>query len=104
MRRVDGLTGKKFLIGVLIAYFLTFFFSYFYFMTANPIIVGKAIAGMPEENYSSQVMDPILIKTFSILGLLLLIFIFVYIIPKIIHIRQMRQKKIKIEKYRPFKN
>jgi hypothetical protein len=104
MKRVDGLTGKKFLIGVLIAYFFTFFFSYFYFMTASPIIIGKAIAGMPEEDSSPQIIDPILIKTFSILGLLLLIFIFVYLVPKIIHMRQMRQKKIRVEKYKPFRN
>jgi sterol desaturase/sphingolipid hydroxylase (fatty acid hydroxylase superfamily) len=104
MKKVDGLTGRKFLIGVLIAYFLTFFFSYFYFMTASPLILGKAIAELPEENVSPQIIDPILIKTFSILGLLLLIFIFVYFIPRIIHLKQMKLGNRRVEKYKPFKN
>lgn len=104
MKRVDGLTGKKFLIGVLVAYFLTFFFSYFYFMAASPLIIGKSITNLAEEKYDPEVDNPLLIKTFSILGIVLIIFILVYVLPRVLHRKYMDKKKIKTQKYRAFKN
>lgn len=103
MRRVDGLTGRNFLIGILIAYFLTFFFSYFYFMTASTLITGNAVIGTEKGDYQ-YMNDPALIQTLWILLILVLLFILVYIIPRIIHKRQMKRKKTKIERYSAFRN
>jgi hypothetical protein len=102
MKRVDGLTGRNFLIGILIAYFLTFFFSYFYFMTASTLITGNAVIATEKGDYQ-YMNDPALIQTLWILLILVLLFIFVYLIPKIMHRRQMKFMKIKVESYRPFR-
>jgi len=104
MKKVDGFKGKKFLLGVLVAYFFTFFFSYFYFMAVSPLIIGKVIEGLPETNSSPIMIDPLLIKTFSILGILLLTFIFVYLLPRIIHRKYMQKNKVKTQKYKAFRN
>jgi len=102
MKRIDGLTGRNFLIGILIAYFLTFFFSYFYFMTASTLITGNAVIATEKGDYQ-YMNDPALIQTLWILLILVLLFIFVYLIPKIMHKRQMKRKKTKVESYRPFR-
>lgn len=104
MKRVDGINGKKFLVGVLFVYFFTFFFSYFYFMTASTIIVGNAIVNLPEENNSPEIIDPYLIKTFTILGVLIAIIIIVYVIPKILYKKHSGSPKKEIPVYKPFRN
>lgn len=103
MKRVDGLRGKNFLLSVLVLYFLVFFFSYFYFMTASTLIVGKAIVETEKENYK-YMNDPALIQTLWVLLILFFLFIFVYLIPRIMHKRQMKNRKIKTENYKPFKS
>lgn len=103
MRRVDGFHGKKFLTGVLVAYFMVFFFSYIYFMTASSLISGNAIVETEKENYN-YMGDPALIKTFWVVLILVMLVIFLYIVPKIIHKKQLKQKKPKVERYSAFRN
>jgi len=104
MKKVDGFNGRNFLFGVLVTYFFTFFFSYFYFMVASPIIIGNAIIGLPVENNSPNIVDPALIKTFEILGVLILIVLIVYVIPKKIYRRQTKHIKLKVPRYKAFRN
>lgn len=104
MKRVDGINGRKFLYGVLVAYFFTFFFSYFYFFMAGAVITGNAVAGLPENTDSPILIDPALLKTFAILGIIVAIVLFVYVIPLIINRRQAKKGKLKIEKYSPFRS
>ncbi len=102
MKRVDGLTGRNFLIGILIAYFLTFFFSYFYFMTASTLITGNAVVETEKTDYQ-YIDDPALMQTIWIVSILFLLFIFIYLIPRMIHNKQRKQIKIKVERYSAFK-
>jgi hypothetical protein len=104
MGRVEGLNGKKFLLSVLALYAFVFFSIYFYCALANPLIVGNAIAGLPEEKNSPEIIDPALIKTFIVMAILFSLVLFVYIIPKIIHNRKIREKRRKVERYKPFNN
>ncbi|MEI7719394.1 MAG: hypothetical protein WCI72_05985 [archaeon] len=104
MRKVDGLNGRKFLVGVLVAYFLVLFFSYFYFMAASPIIIGNAIVGLPTENGSPEIIDPALAETLYIMEVLIALVIIVYVIPRVWYKRHAKNRKIEIKKYSAFKN
>jgi len=95
------ITTKRFLFTVLVAYFFVFFFSYFYFMAARPLIIGNVVSQM---EYNPETTDYALMKTFGIIGIIVLIVIFIYVIPLIIHKKQRKVKEVKIPRYKPFKN
>jgi len=69
-------------------------------MAAKPFIVGNVVSSIGSDY---TIFDSAMVKTLTIVGIILLFFIFIYLIPLIIH-KKHRKKKISIPRYRPFKN
>jgi thiamine transporter ThiT len=96
MLKTKKVDSKRFLFFVLVAYFMTFFFSYTFFMVSGPLITGQAMMNLNSDSNLSQVAFG---KTVALMSWICIVVLLILLVC-IIYLNQIKKNSKKGRIYR----